>query len=126
MTFSLLWRYSIQMPDSNATDEEAVRVALLGMRKELRDMLENAGENTAPVELDQTQQGRLSRMDAMQQQAMADETQRRRHVRLVQIDAALARLDDGEYGYCVTCGEEINADRLALDPAIALCLRHAR
>jgi DnaK suppressor protein len=126
MTFSLLWRYSIQMPDSNATDEEAVRVALLGMRKELRDMMENAGENTAPVELDQTQQGRLSRMDAMQQQAMADETQRRRHVRLVQIDAALARLDDGEYGYCVTCGEEINADRLALDPAIALCLRHAR
>ena len=114
------------MPDSNATDEEAVRVALLGMRKELRDMLENAGENTAPVELDQTQQGRLSRMDAMQQQAMAGETRRRRHVRLVQIDAALARLDNGEYGYCVTCGEEINADRLALDPAIALCLRHAR
>ena len=126
MTFSLLWRYSIQMPDSNATDEEAVRIALLGMRKELRDMLENACENTSPVELDQTQQGRLSRMDAMQQQAMADETQRRRHVRLVQIDAALARLDDGEYGYCVTCGEEINADRLALDPAITLCLRHAR
>ena len=114
------------MPDSNATNEEAIRVALLGMRKELRDMLEDACENTAPVELDQTQQGRLSRMDAMQQQAMADETQRRRHVRLVQIDAALARLDDGEYGYCVTCGEEINADRLALDPAIALCLRHAR
>ena len=43
-----------------------------------------------------------------------------------QIDAALARLDDGEYGYCVTCGEEINADRLALDPSVALCLRHAR
>jgi DnaK suppressor protein len=47
-------------------------------------------------------------------------------VRLAQIDAALARLDDSEYGYCVTCGEEINADRLALDPAIALCLRHAK
>ena len=114
------------MPDLNATDEEAVRATLLGMRAEVRDMLENAGENTAPVKLDQTQQGRLSRMDAMQQQAMADETQRRRHVRLAQIDAALARLDDGEYGYCVTCGEEINADRLALDPAIGLCLRHAK
>ena len=114
------------MPDSNATDYEAVRGALLGMRDELRDMLDNADENTAPVELDQTQQGRLSRMDAMQQQAMADETQRRRHVRLAQIDAALARLDDNEYGYCVTCGEEINADRLALDPSVALCLRHAR
>ena len=114
------------MPDSNATDDQTVRATLLNMRKELCDILENSLENSAPVKLDQTQQGRLSRMDAMQQQAMADETQRRRHVRLVQIDAALARLNDGEYGYCVTCGEEINADRLALDPAIALCLRHAR
>ncbi len=114
------------MPDLNATDYEAVRSALLGMRDELRDMLDTADENTSPAELDQIQQGRLSRMDAMQQQAMADETQRRRHVRLAQIDAALARLDDDEYGYCVTCGEEINADRLALDPAIALCLRHAQ
>ena len=114
------------MPDLNATDEEAERATLLGMGAQVRDMLKNGRENTAPIKLHQTQQGRLSRMDAMQQQAMADETQRRRHVRLAQIDAALARLDDGEYGYCVTCGEEINADRLALDPAIALCLRHAK
>ena len=114
------------MPDSNATDDQTVRATLLNMHKELCDILENSVENSAPVELDQTQQGRLSRMDAMQQQAMADETQRRRHMRLAQIDAALARLDDGEYGYCVTCGEEINAERLALDPAIAVCLRHAK
>ena len=96
-----------------------MRATLLNMHKELCDILENSVENSAPVELDQTQQGRLSRMDAMQQQAMADETQRRRHMRLAQIDAALARLDDGEYGYCVTCGEQISAERLALDPAIA-------
>ena len=126
MTFSLLWRYSIQMPDLNATDEEAVRTTLLSMRAEVRDMVENASENIAPVKLDQTQQGRLSRMDAMQQQAMADETQRRRYVRLAQIDAALARLDNREYGYCVTCGEGISAGRLAIDPATALCLRHAK
>ena len=89
-----------------------MRATLLGMRAEVRDMLKNASENAAPVKLDQTKQGRLSRMDAMQQQAMADETRRRRHVRLAQIDTALARLDNGEYGYCVTCGEEINADRM--------------
>ena len=114
------------MPDLNATDEEAVRTTLLSMRAEVRDMVENASEIIAPVKLDQTQQGRLSRMDAMQQQAMADETQRRRYVRLAQIDAALARLDNREYGYCVTCGEGISAGRLAIDPATALCLRHAK
>ena len=114
------------MPDLNATDEKAARATLLGMRAEVRDMLENAGENTAPVKLDQTQQGRLSRMDAMQQPAMADETQRRRHVCLAQIDAALARLDDGEYGYCVTCGDEIEKKRIELDPAIPTCVGCAR
>ena len=114
------------MHDSNATDEESKRAVLMGMREELQDMIENAVGNTAPVTLDQTQQGRLSRMDAMQQQAMADETQRRRNLRLRQIDAALIRLDAGEYGYCISCGDPINADRLALDPAVALCLQHAR
>lgn len=47
-------------------------------------------------------------------------------LRLRQIDAALIRLDAGEYGYCISCGDPINADRLALDPAVALCLQHAR
>ena len=106
--------------------EQKYRARIDAEIEELRALSSGSKDARAPVELDQQSVGRLSRMDAMQQQAMADETQRRRHVRLAQIDAALARLDDGEYGYCVTCGEEINPDRLALDPAIALCLRHAK
>ncbi|MEL0151454.1 MAG: TraR/DksA C4-type zinc finger protein, partial [Rhodobiaceae bacterium] len=69
---------------------------------------------------------RLSRMDALQQQAMAAETQRRRYRQVLLLDAALQRLDDGEYGYCVNCGEEIEADRLALDPATPFCIAHAK
>ena len=41
------------------------------------------------------------------------------------IDAALARLDEGEYGFCVTCGEEIAEARLDLLPATPFCARHA-
>ena len=110
------------MPDLNATDEEAVRATLLGMRAEVRDMLENAGENTAPVKLDQTQQGRLSRMDAMQQQAMAQAEQRRRGAERTRIRAALERLDEGEWCWCVTCGEEIAEGRLRNDPGVATCV----
>ena len=75
----------------------------------------------AVVELDQQAVGRLSRMDALQNQAMAEAQSRRRQAERQRIEAALKRLDDGEYGYCLDCGEEIAPDRLALDPALALC-----
>ena len=106
--------------------EKQLRTTLLAKRQELTDLLNVSADDAAPVELDQTQQGRLSRMDAMQQQAMAAETQRRRHRQVLLLDAALQRLDDGEYGYCVNCGEEIEADRLALDPATPFCIAHAK
>lgn len=98
---------------------------LLAKKQEVTDLLNANAEDAAPVELDQTQQGRLSRMDAIQQQAMAAETQRRRQRDVHLLDAALKRLDEGEYGYCVNCGEAIGTERLALDPATPFCIAHA-
>ena len=106
------------------TDEDIKR-ALTEKRAELESLLAQTDADAAPVELDQTQQGRLSRMDAIQQQAMAAETQRRRQREVQLIDAALKRLDTGEYGYCVTCGEEIEPDRLTHNPATPFCITHA-
>jgi DnaK suppressor protein len=77
------------------------------------------------VELDQTRQGRLSRMDAMQQQAMAAATGQRRGAELARIDAALARIEADEYGECLSCNEEIAPRRLEIDPAATLCIRCA-
>jgi DnaK suppressor protein len=48
--------------------------------------------------------------------------ERRRALEVRRIDAALARLDAGEYGYCASCGEDVEAKRLELDPATPLCL----
>ena len=76
----------------------------------------------APVSLDQESVGRLSRMDAMQVQAMALAAQRRRHTEKDRIGAALRRLDEGEFGYCAACGEEIVEGRLQHDPSAALCI----
>ncbi|MGB5832573.1 MAG: TraR/DksA C4-type zinc finger protein [Thiohalocapsa sp.] len=100
--------------------------ALLNIRRDnlLADAAAAAGASDT-VELDQTRQGRLSRMDAMQQQAMAAETHRRRSVELQRIAAALGRIDQDEYGYCVQCDEQIGAGRLEIDPAATLCIRCA-
>lgn len=78
------------------------------------------------VELDQQSVGRLSRMDAMQVQAMAVEQQRRRGQRLIALKAALRRAAEDELGWCQTCGEAIAPARLELDPATPLCIACAR
>ena len=103
-----------------------IKIALEAKREQVQNRLKQAASDTAPVALDQTQQGRLSRMDAMQHQAMAAETLRRRQRERSLIEAALKRLAAGEYGYCVTCGEAIGEARLALDPATPFCILHAR
>jgi len=61
-------------------------------------------------------------MDALQVQAMALETGRRREQEIRMIDAALERIEEGEYGYCVSCGEEILLKRLELDPTTPVCV----
>jgi DnaK suppressor protein len=76
----------------------------------------------APVELDQQSVGRLSRMDALQAQAMAVANQQRRATERRRIRGALERIGAGEFGYCVGCGEEIPDARLELDPAIPNCV----
>jgi len=91
-------------------------------KAELIASVENASESAAPVELDQQVQGRLSRMDAIQGQAMAQATIERRRVEISQIDAAFQRMEEGEFGYCVECGEDIAPKRLELNPAIARCV----
>ena len=68
---------------------EKYKKLLLERRKALVELDEDAEGARQPVELDQTRVGRLSRMDALQGQAMAQETARRRDNEVVRIDAAL-------------------------------------
>jgi len=103
-------------------DTKKVKANLEARRKALVELAEDAESAQKPVELDQTRVGRLSRMDALQGQAMAQETARRRDNEVARIDAALKRVDDDEYGYCLACGEKIAAKRLALDPMAAVCV----
>lgn len=91
------------------------------MRDELLAGDESRREAADTVQLDQQKVGRLSRMDAMQMQAMARAEAGRAQVMLKQIEAALSRLNRGEYGYCAKCGEEIVTARLEAAPATPFC-----
>lgn len=89
---------------------------------ELQSYDKSAKDSRATVTLDQTSVGRLSRMDAMQQQAMANATSQRRKIQIIQAQAALERILQGEFGYCVECGEDIAPKRLDHNPSIATCI----
>jgi DnaK suppressor protein len=103
-------------------DNDAFRTHLIARREELLEAAKDGKDGTRPVELDQTRVGRLSRMDALQVQAMAQATQGRVASELRRIEVALERLDSGDYGYCVSCDEPIAVKRLEIDPAIPTCI----
>ena len=95
-------------------------------RAELLNLISVATNAAATVELDQQVQGRLSRMDALQRQEMAKAMIERRRLEITKIDAALSRMDEGEFGFCLVCGDRIPEKRLDLDPTIAVCVGCAK
>jgi DnaK suppressor protein len=103
-------------------DTAAFKALLIERREELIGIAEQADESASTVELDQTKVGRLSRMDALQSQAMSKATNQRRDLELKRIGAALRRIEEDEYGYCIKCGDEIAIKRLQADPTAPLCI----
>ncbi len=110
---------------SDNIDLKLFKRRLLQQQKELLDLEETGDDAAKTVELDQTRVGRLSRMDALQGQAMSLEIKRRRQIELKQISAALRRVEDGAFGYCLVCDEEIAIKRLEINPATTLCINCA-
>ena len=105
---------------------DTARNMLEKQKLELEELQEMSEESRDTVTLDQQTVGRLSRMDAMQMQAMAQATERQRKLQLEKIESALKRIDENEYGYCSNCGEEIEEKRLQIDPATLLCINCAQ
>jgi DnaK suppressor protein len=66
--------------------------------------------------------GRLSRMEAMQDQQLVMEMRRRKKRQLVEIKLAISRLEMGNYGTCVFCGKEISPERLEVAPEVQTCM----
>lgn len=114
------------MSDRKDIDVKSLKQQLIDRKEELERLVMAHHDDTRPVVLDQTTVGRLSRMDDLQTQAMSVETERRRKDEMERIDAALARIEEGEFGYCMTCGDEIEKKRIELDPAIPTCVGCAK
>jgi DnaK suppressor protein len=110
------------MSELSTKEIEAFRNKLLENRSVLMTVVESENESSKTVELDQSKVGRLSRMDALQGQAMTQETKSRHEEGLRKISTALSRIEAGDYGYCLKCDELISIARLEVDPSASLCI----
>jgi DnaK suppressor protein len=99
-----------------------LRSALEQLERELQSALEGSAEAARPVQLDQPTVGRVSRIDAVQQQKMLQANRSGQRARLQQVRSALRRFDEDEYGDCVSCGSEIGHARLTASPEAFLCI----
>lgn len=113
------------MKQRSNIDLKQSKASLMKRRRELLQLGAAEAESVKPVAVDQRSEGRLSRMDALQSQAVEMEIERRRHQELQRIESALQRIEDGEFGYCVACGDEIAVKRLENDPTTPLCINCA-
>jgi DnaK suppressor protein len=106
------------------TDDQRAEIkrALEILVDELDQSLEGTAAAARPVELDQPAVGRVSRIDAIQQQKMLEANRFAQKTRLAQARDALRRCDDDEFGECQGCGEEIGFARLTARPESVFCI----
>lgn len=104
---------------------ETLREALHRQRDEMQRSLAASKDDARPVGLD-LPIGRLTRVDALQQQHMATARRQRLEVQLAQTSHALNKLRAGTYGECMSCGDPIGYARLRVRPEAPFCLRCQR
>ena len=94
---------------------------LLERKAELAKLLADVEDGSKPVSLDQPI-GRLSRMDALQQQSMSQANRQVAVQRLEQVKSALLRIESGLYGICLGCEDDIDFARLQARPEAPFCI----
>lgn len=112
---------------STSTPLDETRLAELtrdleALAERLRQGLAGSAASARPVELDQPAVGRVSRIDAIQQQKMLEANRHAQRSRLQLVQTALRRLEDDTYGECLACGESIAWARLVARPETPFCL----
>lgn len=105
---------------------ETLRREITDEVERLVSRMESSRDTVRPVELDPGSVGRLSRMDELQNQAMARNLRDREHRRLEELQRALERIRIGTYGICGSCGGEVPYPRLEAFPETTTCVRCSR
>lgn len=109
------------MNELDAAQVEELREDLLALREQLEKLLQSTEASSRPVDLNEPI-GRVTRIDAIQQQSMAQAGRRAQELQLSRVKAALAAMENGDYGLCRRCEEPIAFSRLKARPESPFCV----
>lgn len=110
------------MKELDSKSLSKLKKQLKQIEHDLEEQLSISKSAAGVVTLDQTSVGRVSRMDAMQQQSMAVSTREKSNRRLQKVRLALKNMETGDYGFCKKCDDLISSPRLFAQPEANLCL----
>jgi DnaK suppressor protein len=105
----------------SAAEIAELRAEMAAELERLARSVSRGAEATKPVALDQASVGRVSRADAMQNQAMSVATQGRSQARHAELAEAIDRLNKGTFGVCQRCGAPVPFGRLMVFPETRFC-----
>lgn len=92
--------------------------------EETEEEIEQLEELTKPIKPDNAY-GRLSRMDAINNKTINDAALRKQKKQLQKLERALGKIDEGKYGTCLKCGDDIPVGRLKFMPWTTKCVKCA-
>jgi len=110
------------MPTLSEEQRSELASDLEHLFNELRQSLDGTEDAARPIELDQPAIGRVSRIDAIQQQKMLEANRQVQQARLGLVRLAILRVGEDEYGDCQGCGESIGYQRLKARPESVFCI----
>ena len=126
LTFFLLvvfeLHHSIDFMDSDELKHYNEKLRKLSFQ--IEGYLQKSKDSADAVEPDKGL-GRLSRMEAMQDQQMVLELRRRKKRQLLEVGNAISRIEQNSYGYCIFCAKLISRDRLDAFPEVQTCVNCA-
>lgn len=112
----------------NPQQQEYFRQKLLSWRKEL---MNESRETLDHLHEENWHQADIADRASLETEAGVELRTRNRYLKLIsKIDAAIRRIEEGEYGWCEEMGEPIGLKRLEARPVATLCIeaqeRHER
>lgn len=108
---------------SHLTDEQLqdFKQRLLDAQDAIKALLTQTAVSSRPVDLE-LPIGRLTRIDALQMQGMAQMNQYQLEIRQKQVEAALSTFSQGTYGMCRHCKDPVHIERLNVLPESPFCI----
>lgn len=102
-------------------DIDKFRILLIETMDELIESIKYLKEASKPIE-PSCALGRLTRMEAIGEKGVNEAILAKSKARLIRLENAMNRIENGTYGICIKCGKEIPAGRLETVPEALICV----